>query len=243
MKRLIMFGVLSLMLSSCVENAGDKEELKDNGTRLYALAEAASIQCISETQALVEFKTTIVSSGSVDSAEIHTYINGESDGISGWIEPQDFEHQGRYKGAEDNFSSVMDNGEHSVFSCYVQSGARGRKEKATCSDGNNFTVDCAPKNPCADVEVFGNIIGNKNLCAGNALPIHVKGDFGEIAVITISNGKFSTSISASRSGESCVYQAKYLPQADGNAGAGEYTFDMVGENGAEFNFSATLKCK
>lgn len=216
---------------------------QNNGTKLTAASAAASIQCIDSNSALVDISTTVTSSGSVDSAAIRTSIDGNTAATTGWIEPQDFVHNGRYKTAVASFSQVFENGSHTVSSCYVQSGSDGRITKQTCAATSSFSVDCAPADPCADTEVFGNIIGNGNLCGGQAIPIHVKGSFGEGGSLVITKDGFSTSIPFERSGNSCVYQAQYRPGSDGNAGAGVYSFTLVGDNDAAYSFSANLKCR
>lgn len=238
---LIVIATLTLGgLSQSVWAASTKP---NSGTQLTAASDAASIQCLDNDTALVDIATTVTSSGAVDSAEIKIAIDGDVPKTSGWIDPQDYIHNGRYKTAVSSFSQVFQNGSHSYSSCFVQSGAHGRLSKQTCAAPVNFEVSCAPIDVCRDVEVFGNVIGNGNLCAGQAIPIHIKGSFGEGGDLVITKGSFSKTIRADRSGNSCVYQAQYRPTDDGNAGAGSYSFSLFGDNGSVYSFSANLKCK
>lgn len=231
------------ILTTTVDNSYSASVSVNNGTKLTAVTDAATIQCVDNDSALVEFTTTVTSSGAVDSAEIKTVLDGNDPFISGWIEPQDFIHNGRFKTAVVPFSQVLDNGVHTVFSCYEQSGADGRLLKRVCTTPKTFEINCAPIDPCAGVEVFGNIIGNGNLCSGAAIPIHIKGSFGDGGSLIINKGSFSTTIRVDRSGDSCVYQGQYRPGTDGNGGAGAYTFTLIGDNNAAYSFSANLKCK
>lgn len=234
--------LVSLMVISFEARAASTG-LNDKGTSLSASAGVPSIECINESEALVEFVTAITTTGSVDSAEIWTSLNKGEAEISGWIEPQDFVHNKRYKTAGNSFSEILPDGSYTVDSCYVQSGAGGRLPKKTCAPTVGFKVDCAPKSPCGNEQVFGDVVGNKNLCSGQALPIHIKGDFGNGGDLIISKGSFSIKIRADRSGNSCVYQAQYRPYDDGNAGAGEYTFNLVGDNTKVYSFTTSLKCR
>lgn len=233
-----LFAVALIMLVSASSSYA-----QNNGTRLTAALGVASIQCIDSDSALVDISTTVTTSGSVDSAEIRTSIDGNAADTMGWIDPQSFAHNGRFKTAVSSFSQVFQNGSHTVSSCYVQSGADGRTTKQICAGSSAFTVDCAPEDPCSSVEVFGNIIGSGNLCRGQAIPVSVKGSFGDGGNLIITRDGFSTSIPFERAGNSCVYHAQYLPNSDGNTGAGVYLFTLVGDNGAAYSFSADLKCR
>jgi len=216
---------------------------QNNGTRLTAAVGPSSIQCLSTNGALVDITTTITSAGAVDSAEIRTSLNGEPISTSGWIQPQDFVHSGRFKTATASFSEVLENGSHTVQSCYAQSGSDGRLSKQTCASASSFEVNCAATDPCDNTEVFGNIIGNGNLCSGSTIPIQLKGDFGEGGDLVITKDGFTTRIPFERSGNSCVYQARYQPDIDGNAGAGDYAFTFIGDNGSAYSFLASLRCQ
>jgi len=236
------FGTL-LFLATPVVAIAATTSTSNNGTRLTAVADEPVIECLDYQRAMVELNTTVTTSGSVDSAEILAIIDGQAPRISGWVEPQDFKHDQRYKSAVVSFAEVFANGAHTVQSCYNQSGSDGRTLKRVCAQTVGFNVSCAPENVCLGMAAFGNVIGNGNLCSGQAIPIHVKGDFGEGGTITISKGLFSTTIPFNRAGESCVYQAQYRPNSDGNAGAGSYTFTLTGTNNATYSFVANLKCR
>jgi hypothetical protein len=240
--RISLFVSIIFSISSN-QSWGSSSGERDNGTRLTAATGAASVQCLSEDEALVDLTTTITSSGSVDSAEIWTSIDKSEFIVSGWIEPQDFVHNKRHKTAVSSFSEALKNGEHSITSCFVQSGSDGRTPKKTCSPVANFVVSCGNDDPCFDEAVFGSIVGNGNLCSGQAIPIHIKGSFGESGTLAINKDGFSTRVTLGRSGNSCVYQGQYRPQTDGHAGPGAYSFTLIGDNGSVFSFSAILNCR
>lgn len=236
--------LLSIVLINLLaHNAWPASVSINNGTKLTAASDTATIQCINNYSAMVDISTTITSSGSVDSAEIRNSIDGNTPILTGWVDPQDFVHNGRFKTAVSSFTQVFNNGSHNYTSCYTQSGADGRISKQVCAPSVNFDVNCMPVDTCSGVEVFGNIIGNGNLCSGQTIPIHIKGSFGSGGTLIITKDTFSKTIQVDRSGESCVYQARYHPYLDGNNGAGNYTFTLIGDNGATYSFNAQLKCK
>jgi hypothetical protein len=242
MKNAILLNVIIVFLAAPA-TSWSASTSANSGTKLSAASDAASIQCIDSNSAIVDLTTTITSSGAVDSAEIKASIDGGPALTTGWIEPQDFLHAARYKTAVASFSHILSNGNHTVSSCFLQSGADGRLSKQTCAPTSSFAVDCAPVDACAGTEVFGNIIGNGNLCSGQALPIHLKGSFGDGGTLVISKDSFSTTVRIDRAGESCVYQGQYRPNDDGNNGAGVYSFTLLGDNGTSYSFSANLKCR
>lgn len=228
-------------------NAGAApSERDDNGTELTATAEVTGNTCTSETEAQVSLGGVVSTTGSVDSVIITAAIDGGDRVELTTLNPQDFEHDGRNKTATYAVSVTLPNGTHTVEICFTQSGAQGREPKTTCATPVTVVVDCAPEqNVCADAEPFGDIVGNPSLCKGNGtphVPVHVRGDFGEEAVIAISgpNG-FSLTGAMRHAGESCNYHYNWDTQDANHGGTGTYTFTVTG-NGQTLTFTAELHC-
>lgn len=218
----------------------------DNGTRLSASGEVTDTTCTSTEAADVSIAGVLTTTGSVDSALITVSVNGGEATQVGVINPQDFSRGGRVKTAPYALTLSLPNGEHTVEVCFTQSGAQGREPKAVCAEALVVTVDCAPDdaNVCADAEPFGNIVGNPSLCRGNGtpnIPVHVRGDFGEEASLTISGpNAFSHTAGMRHAGESCNYHYNWSTR-DGHGGAGTYTFTVTG-NDKTLTFTAELYC-
>lgn len=221
----------------------------DNGTRLTAFNEVTGISCIDTETADVAIDGELTSTGSVDSAIITVSVDGGEATQVGVINPKDFSRGGRVKTAPYALSLALPNGEHSVEVCFIQSGAQGRNPKGICADAVTAVVDCAPPpeetNVCADAEPFGNIVGNPRLCRGQGapiIPVHVRGDFGEEPLLTISgpNGFYITT-EMRHAGESCNYHYTWDTGGDYHGGVGTYTFTVEG-NGKELTFTADLLC-
>jgi hypothetical protein len=240
--RLALILISQLLLASSSAWAG-RDGANDNGTSLTAAAEAGAPECTSTSSATVTLSGTLTTTGSVDSATITASIDGGAPSSIGVIQPQDFSHAGRIKTASYSFTFELENGTHTITLCFTQSGAQGRYPKSVCAAPVTVTVDCAV-NQCRDAEVFGDLVGNPNLCAGNgrqSIPVHAQGDFGDNATLTINgpNG-YSLSVPFRRSGDSCIYQ--YNWDATENGGGGVYTFTVAG-NGQTFEFTADLRCR
>lgn len=218
---------------------------KDNGTELTASTVSTGAPvCTLNDAAQIEFSGLVSTTGSVDSVEITASVDGGPAGQVGVILPQEFEHAGRNKVAAYAVMIEITNGTHTVEFCFTQSGEQGRLPKTTCAAPVTVVVECAAQSVCANVQAFGDIVSNPNLCKGKGpphIPVHVKGDFGDSAALTITgpNG-FTHSATLRHAGDSCVYQ--YNWDAAANGGAGTYTFDVVGENGATYSFAAQLHC-
>jgi len=243
-KYVLLFSSAVVVLSVIENSHAASSAANNNGTKLTAVSEAGEVQCLNNNEASVEVTTTVTTSGAVDSAIVSASIDDDSAETYGWIEPWDFVHNKRTKTAEHSFVTVLSNGDHTVEMCYVQSGAEGRTSKATCANELSISVNCSPPvSVCANAEVFGNIVGNGNLCGGQAIPVHIKGDFGDSANLTISKDLFSIEMPVNRAGDSCVYQAQYRPSDQGDAGAGMYEFTISGSNGNSYTFNAMMKCK
>jgi hypothetical protein len=226
--------------------AAPSDEQEDNGTELTATAEVTGTTCTSETEAQVSLGGVVSTTGSVDSVIITAAIDGGDRVELTTLDPQDFEHDGRNKTATYAVSVALPNGTHTVEICFTQSGSQGREPKTTCATPVTVVVDCAPEqNVCADAEPFGDIVGNPSLCKGNGtphVPVHVRGDFGEEAVIRISgpNG-FSLTGAMNHAGESCNSHYNWDTQDNNHGGTGTYTFTVTG-NGQTLTFTAELQC-
>ncbi len=217
----------------------------DNGTALSATATAGAVTCTSEEGGSVTVSGVLTTTGAKDSAEIRVSVDGGASTLMGIIQPQDFQHDGRYKHAPYSLDFDLANGTHTISVCFVQSGSQGREPKQVCAAPVTVVVDCAPdENVCSGVGFFGDIVGSGNLCNGNGpphIPVHVKGDLGEAPALTISgpNG-YSHSATMRHAGESCVYQ--YNWDTAGNGGAGPYTFVVTG-NGSTYTWTKRLSCR
>jgi hypothetical protein len=229
-------------------NAGAQPgELDDNGTELTATAEVTATTCTSETEAQVSLGGTVGTTGSVDSVIITAAIDGGDRVELTTLLPQDFEHEGRDKTATYAVDVTLPNGTHTVELCFTQSGSQGREPKTTCATPISVVIDCTPpeQNVCAEAAPFGDIVGNPSLCKGNGtphVPVHVRGDFGEEASLSISgpNG-FTHTAGMRHAGESCNYHYNWDTQDGNHGGAGTYTFTVTG-NGQTLTFTAELHC-
>lgn len=220
----------------------------DNGTELTATAEVTATTCTSETEARVSLGGTVSTTGSVDSVIITAAIGDEDRVELATLRPQDFEHDGRDKTAAYAVDVVLPNGTHTVELCFTQSGAQGREPKMTCAAPVTVVVDCASDDTgvCAEAEPFGNIVGNPSLCKGKGtphVPVHVRGDFGDEATLSISgpNG-FAHTAGMRHAGESCNYHYNWDTRDGFHGGAGTYTFTVTG-NGRTLSFTAELYCQ
>jgi hypothetical protein len=236
--------VQELQQSQQAVKAGAAARGEDQGTSLSATAATTATTCTSEEEAQVDIGGTVTSTGSVDSVIITVSVDGGAPAQMGLIQPQDYSHDGRIKTASYSLSLSLPNGEHTIQVCFTQSGSQGREPKTVCAAPVTVVVDCAPDNVCEGQEPFGNLVGNPSLCTGRGpphIPVHVRGDFGEDASLTISGpGGFTHSAAMNHAGESCVYQ--YNWDAGSNGGAGTYTFTVAG-NGRTLSFTAALSCQ
>ncbi len=208
---------------------------------LTATALADAPACVDETAADVRIAGSLTSTGSVAPATITAAIDGAAATAVGALASEAFVHDGRTKAAPYEVTLRLGNGEHSVELCFAQPGARGNPGMQTCTTVT-VTVSCA--RTCSATRAFGNIVGNPNLCRGNGpphIPVHVEGDFGSAASLTITGpGGFNLEATARRAGDSCNYH--YNWDTAGNGGAGAYTFTVEG-NGNRLTFSANLSCR
>jgi hypothetical protein len=215
----------------------------DNGTELLATAEAGAPVCSGTNSGSVPTTGIVSTNGSVDSVQITASVDGNTATTVGTLQPEDFTHDdGRYKSASYSVSVPVTNGDHVIELCFIQSGSQGREPKKVCVTVST-TVSC--ESFCEQQGVFGNLVGNRNLCNGDGpphIPVHVKGEFGDSAELTITGpNHYTHTATLWRAGDSCVYQ--YNWDTEGNGGAGTYSFHAVGENGTVYDFSAPLYCR
>lgn len=208
---------------------------------LTATSAADAPACVDETAADVRISGSLTSTGSAAPAAITVAVDGGAATAMGTIASESFVHEGRTKTAPYEVTLRLGNGGHTVELCFAQPGAAGNPGKQTCTTVT-VTVSCARS--CSATRAFGNIVGNRNLCAGNGpphIPVHVEGDFGSAASLTITGpGGFNLDATARRAGDSCNYH--YNWDTAGNGGAGAYTFTVEG-NGNRLTFSADLSCR
>ena len=229
---------------------------QDTGTTLFGSGGVTDLVCTSETTATVSLGGEFVTTGSVDSAIISRSIDSGAPVDIGVIQPQDYQHNGRTKTAAWSDTLVLDNGTHSIYYCFTQSGAKGRLPKQTCTEPITVTVDCAPEvNACADVteEFFGNIVASDHMCKGKGnpdIPVHLKANAtGDVELTVTGPNGFTLEGTMDRSGDSCVYQFKWNTKNGNHAGQGDYTFTAkeLDSNGAPIRTidttTATLACQ
>jgi hypothetical protein len=180
----------------------------DEGTELSATAVSTEPLCLDGDSAAVTVSGVLTTTGSVDSAEITVSVDGGTAEPMGTIEPDDFDHDGRIKNADYSLDLTLSNGTHTIEVCFTQSGAQGREPKQVCAPVVTVVVDCSTT--CDREGVFGDLVGNPVLCSGGGtphVPVHLRGDFGEVVVIAVSgpNG-FTLEGLMNHAGNSCIYQ-------------------------------------
>jgi len=219
------------------------------GTSLSVVFGEATIACKADgSGADVAFAWTVTSTGSADSAVMTGQVDGGGvfalPGIAsgnvtaggGWT------FAGRMKTSDGSYSTVLANGTHSLTVCATQSGANGNNLKMAC-ETQTVTVNCQSADPCANSEVFGEVIANKNLCSANGhINIQYRGNFGPQSSLYIEgpNG-FTRNYAVDRAGDSCNYHYNWDPN-DNNGGAGSYGFTVNGNAQSPLVFSADLSC-
>lgn len=181
----------------------------------------------------------LLSTGAADAAEVSYTLDGGSATslptvASGNVEEGGgWTFQGRNKTYSNSFDlSGLEPGNHTVTICAVQHGANGNDDKEDCETISFFIQTCSSEaDKCDRVgEVFGQVIGNKNVCkSGGTINFQFKGNFGPTAHLTVTGPSPSTtvvrSIDVSRNGESCVYNDSW--QGPSGLTAGWYTFKVT----------------
>lgn len=245
--RLSLAAVASLLVGCGTELSDDLRSSSqaigaNNGTALSVAVSATAVNCTSSSGADVVFSGVLTTTGSVDSTLITASVDGGARQLLHTIQPQDFVHQqGGDKTAAYSVTLPLTNGSYNVELCFTQSGSQGREPKEVCAPVEAIAVACATS--CSAMEPFGNLVGNPSLCKGKGpphVPVHVRGDFGENATVTISgpNG-FTHQGAMNHAGDSCNYHYNWANASNG--GAGTYTFTVDGD-GNQLVFTADLHC-
>lgn len=201
---------------------------QDEGTYLMAELAADEVQCQDADSGTVELSTTLITSGSVDSAQVMLSVD-DGDAVQiGIIQPQDFAHDGRIKTADFAGEVSLSNGTHTLTLCFVQSGDKGRAPKRVCGSVE-VTVACAPKPICEEeAAFFGNVPNNPRMCTGRGtphIPVHLRGAQYEDVVLEIDGPDgFGLSMPMRHAGKSCVHHALWDTRNGNHGGPGEYTF-------------------
>jgi hypothetical protein len=100
------------------------------GTSLAIQAEAA-VRCLGGSMALVVLFGSVRSTGSVDSVQVESVVDGQ---LAGRVEvpPQSFVHDARDKVAPFALAASVTRAAHQVEVCAIQSGAQGAEPKRVC---------------------------------------------------------------------------------------------------------------
>lgn len=132
-------------------------------------------------------------------------------------------------------SDASISGDADASASNIRGGKSADPNAGTTADPNHA------KGPeCAAPAVFGAANPNHALCIGRgALPIQIKGAFGDHPTITIAGADESNVVKGDlrHAGQSCVNQYVWKLKA---ATAGVYTVTVTGSNGATFTFQLTL---
>jgi hypothetical protein len=197
---------------------------------------------------------TVTSTGAADSATVSYSVSGGISAVGtlptiasglvtdggGWTKGQ-----GAIKTAGGELKLSLANGEYDIEVCAEQHGSDGNPDKQACNSVH-VQVNCALEGTCDQrSELFGEVVGNKNLCQSESrINVQVKGLFGPTAMLEVKDqgGALVGLFSTTRAGDSCVYHWNLDPKTWAAATAGFYTFRVIGENGATYDFGANLTC-
>jgi hypothetical protein len=151
---------------------------------------------------------------------------------------------GRTKTATGSIPLHLGSGSYTIEVCVEQPGNPAKK---TACNTVTVVVNCST-GPCQGTQLFGEIVGNDNLCKSDAhINVQVKGMFGDSAELTVkdqSNAVVDDHQWTHRSGDSCVYHWNLDPKSwnNGSPGAGTYHFHIDGANQEVYDFAAELSC-
>lgn len=218
----------------------------DNGTYLMADLAVGEVTCDTADSATVQLGASLVTSGSVDSAEVMLSVDGGEAVQIGVIEPQDFVHDGRMKTADWSGEISLGNGDHQVVLCFVQSGAKGRTPKQTCGLVD-VSVDCAPSPICEqDKMFFGNIANSPQICGGKGtphIPVHYRGaQYDEVTLVIEGPDGFGLTMAMRHAGASCIHHALWDTRGGNHAGPGDYTFSAYVGDALQAAITRPLLC-
>lgn len=256
MTKLTLGGLIVLLMACLAHPAAARdfgvlgavfESNGNNGTFLMADLAAGKVTCSDHDGGTVPLSATLLTSGAVDSAEVTLSVGGGEPQLIGVIQPQDFEHDGRFKTAHFSGEISLENGEHDLILCFTQSGAKGRESKRTCG-ALTVAVDCGLPDACFEdrLQFFGNVVKSPELCGGRGtphIPVHFRGAPGSSIELQIDGPDgFGLTLPMRRAGDSCIHHALWDTRDGNHAGLGEYTFTAL-DDGAELaRVERTLRC-
>jgi hypothetical protein len=192
--------------------------------------------------ATVTEKLTDSSNSTIGTPNTYTISSGNVPG--GWtFAGRTKTHDGVFK------ANGLSDGDYSLQVCVIQAGSIGNTAKTIC-ESKTIHVACAEQvlNPCASTAPFGEVVGNKHIGDHATAEIQFEGNFGQSALVEItdSEGAFVGSAYISRAGGSCNYHANWKFTTDdgadiyGNHGPGLYTIKVTGSNNASLEFPVVL---
>jgi hypothetical protein len=103
-------------------------------------------------------------------------------------------------------------------------------------------VQTTPAENCDTTIDFAVVARNKNVCSGQPIPFHLRGEFDSNYSVLIKKGDFEARAQFYFTGDSCLYQGNYYLNGI-NGGPGTYTFTVKKRNGDDFTFTADLTCE
>lgn len=223
----------------------------DSGAALTALSatgHAGEPECLDGEVAVTSVSGVLTTTCSVDSAVMTVVVDGDAASSLGAIEADAFREGDGMELADYAFELTLANGEHTVLVCFTPSGAEVFEPEHTCAPLLTVNVSCEPseENACELEGVFGNLVGNPNLCHGGGtphLPVHLRGAFGDSVVLHVSgpNG-FSFDATMRRAGDGCIYHYNWDTRDGNHGGPGSYTFDFTNDAGDDYAFTRDLSC-
>lgn len=219
----------------------------DEGTYLIADLAAGEVQCHDPGSGTVELTSTLVTSGSIDSALVQLSVDGGDPVQIGIIQPQEFRHDGRMKTADFAGEVSLSNGTHTLELCFEQSGAKGRQPKRTCA-AIEVTVACAVKPLCEEEPVFfGNVPNNPRMCTGRGtphIPVHLRGAPYEQVTLEIDGPDgFGLSMPMRGAGKSCIHHALWDTRDGNHGGPGDYTFSAYVDDELIATIERRVNCR
>jgi hypothetical protein len=233
------FATIMIALLVVIGLSGSALATPDNGTSLtISGVSVVGVACNPDgSGGTATISVTLTSSGAVSPATIlwdvtgadSFYASGLGTVVEDGISPDGpWSGEGRVKTVTTTFEvGPFPNGTYEI-TIYASQSGEGNENKTAVPIDAELTIDCQATNTCdqGNIGFFGEVVGNKNICTvGATINIQFKGDFGSSAEVTIAGpGGYSTSITAERAGESCVYHGKWYPSSGLTGGA--YTFSV-----------------
>lgn len=224
---------------------------EDSGTASSVTGHAGEPECLNDEVAVASVSGVLTTTCSVDSAVMTVVIDGDAARSTSAIDPDSFSQGDGVELADYAFELSLENGEHTVLVCFTQVDAQEPEPEHTCAPLLTLNVDCDPgeENACDLEGVFGDLIGNSNLCHGGGtphIPVHLRGDFGDPVALHVSGpNDFSLDATMRRAGDSCIYHYNWDTRGGNHGGPGSYTFDFTNDDddaGAGYSFTRDLSC-